>query len=61
LPQDCVVPECQVPYFTVPAHFRSSTMGFVAITFMASTAAMLVATAWEFIRRAFSRHFGQGA
>lgn len=36
-------------------------MGFVAITFIASTVAMLVATAWEVVRRAFSRHFGHGA
>jgi hypothetical protein len=44
-----------------PAHFGSSTMGFIAITFIASTVGMLVATAWEVVRRAFGRHSGRGA
>ncbi len=36
-------------------------MAFVAITSLASALAMLVATAWEVVRRAFGRRFGQGA
>ena len=36
-------------------------MGFVAITFLASTLGMRVATAWEAVRRAFGRHFDHGA
>jgi len=36
-------------------------MLFIAIAFIASTAGMLVATAWEVIRRSVRRHFGRGA
>jgi hypothetical protein len=36
-------------------------MGFIAIAFIASTVGMLVATAWEVVRRTLSRHFGHGA
>jgi hypothetical protein len=43
----------------MPAHFGSTTMIFVAITFIASTVGMLIATAWEVVRRTFSRHSGR--
>jgi len=36
-------------------------MLLVAITFFASTVGLLIATAWEVVRRGFSRHFGNGA
>jgi hypothetical protein len=45
----------------MPAHIGSSTMGFVAIAFFASTGSLLIATAWEVVRRTFSCHFGHGA
>jgi hypothetical protein len=44
-----------------PANFGSSTMGFIAIAFIASTAGMLVATAWETVRRLFGRRPGRHA
>jgi hypothetical protein len=43
----------------MPAHFGSTTVIFVAITFIASTVGMLIATAWEVVRRTFSRHSGR--
>lgn len=36
-------------------------MGFIAIAFIASTAGMLVATAWETVRRLFGRQPGRHA
>jgi hypothetical protein len=45
----------------MPAHFGSTALGFVVITFIASTVGMLVAAAWEVVRRTFSRHFVHGA
>jgi hypothetical protein len=36
-------------------------MGFIAIAFIASTAGMLVATAWEAVRRLFGRRPGRHA
>lgn len=44
-----------------PAPSGSTAMLFIAIAFLASTAGMLVATAWEVVRRTFRRHFGHGA